>query len=123
MVQLVKDNELSKWICTDPDNLQYRKGNEPFFREFDRNSFPEIFRGLSNNTNPLDLIGNPIYWDLPQYWIEEYIDLNNVQEEEILNHCSPYYDTNEVKEWLVNGKLDDLLIISECIFEQENGLY
>ncbi len=92
----------NNWICTDPDNEQYAlEVSEKVFRFKEKNRF------------------NGAYED-PNEIIEETINLEDYTEDQMFNHVSAYYDYDEFKEMLDNK---EYLIIAECIFEQESGLY
>lgn len=107
------------WKLTDPDNHQYgRKVSEGVFqfREFDRNLY-----SINLDDYPTEEIFIETIWDNSVFWKEDTIVLEDFNENEILMHISPYYNSLEqVKEIYGN---DWQWIVAECIFEQTNGLY
>ncbi len=108
---------LSEYICTDHDNLQYCKKiswNTFEYLEFNRLEFASEFREITEEDLSIDLYLDPIYW------VCDTIQLSSFSESEQLEYCSGYYSESEFIEMVKNG---EYMIIAECIFEQTNELY
>lgn len=102
------------WVCTDPDNKQYcKKASEGHYHGKKLADGHYLFKEL-----------NPKYKLDPENeckWIEEDIILKAFTDDQINNHISAYYSSiDQIKE--LYGE-DWELVVAECIFEQESGLY
>lgn len=112
-----------EWQLIDNDNIQYtKKGSGPhswIFKQFDRGEYPDHFRSLTNCKNELEL-SIPKLWDIPKYWVETEVNLNQYTEQEMFNLINGYFDDYEqFKEFLKN----EPCIIAEYIFECTRAIY
>ena len=111
----------SGYRCTDPDNLQFSKQVQSgwyTFLEFDRFMYPEYFREITDG-----LINEQIDRN-PKFWIAHDVILKDYTVDEITNHLAAYGYVFGKRGWIdCNGHELESLIIAECIFEQESGLY
>lgn len=109
------------WICTDPDNFQYRKvkgrvTKKHYFKEFNRWHYPELFKEIQDGTlgyNHKTLIHSTI-WSQPEYWITNNYPVINLKQ--IKEHIEAYgYSLDELSE-----SKDGEALMWECVFEQES---
>lgn len=121
--EFLKNNPTTEWKCTDPDNFQYQRLNRgiPEFKEFNRNTFDELFNKMktAEPKRVQDYIKS--IFDDSMMWVQERIVLSTYKPDFIEKVAKTYYkDLSDLKETC--GEQWEL-ILAECIFEQENSLY
>lgn len=128
--EFLRTHPTTEWKCTDPDNFQYMRLNRgtPEFREFKRDECPELFETMKKA--PQHKVDNFIKEQFEELekenhynflWYQSKITLSMYKENYINEVASTYYkDLNDLKK--IYGK-DWEIILAECIFEQETGLY
>ena len=117
--------ELEKqgWICTDPDNFQFCK--EVSYLEFTYKEFDQLSYDLSKHISS-SFLDNDVTdfltkcWNIPSYWIEMDINVNDYSDEQKSDCVSGYYTKQEFEDMLKNREYQ---LIAECIFEIESGQY
>jgi len=117
LLQHKEPTEQDLWITTDPDNLQFKTRKGYIFKEFNRKTYPEIFKTYASKSDK-DLI--PI-WNENKYWIVETIDLSEYSLSDILTIVLNY--ENGLDDFILKYKNNSEDILAEFIFENENGLY
>ena len=102
------------WTCTDPDNHQYgRKLSTGVYQ------FKEWIGGGKLNEDVNETIKKE--FDRSSSWEEDTIVLANLNEQEIREHISAYYNSLEQLKEIYGDNWE--WIVAECIFEQQSGLY
>lgn len=106
------------WICTDPDNFQYRTKlkNGYTFREFNKAEFPELFKELYDGDLEHDhnTIIDSTTWNTPEYWVQMYLRNNQFSLKEMMETVESYGYTLDDLAKMDAG--DELLY--EFLFEQ-----
>lgn len=125
MLDLLKSKD-DKWLCTDPDNLQYCKylGSMKWeFREFEKFKYELFFdRTLKKNklTDILEISGKFLkVWCEDRYWYSGIVDLRIETLDNIQECLSSFYSKEEVEEFIDSTSLNDKQIIAECIWETD----
>lgn len=105
---------IKEWVCTDPDNLQYRSNSNKqhcyVFRQFDNINYPyakSILDRLEIESAKAKIIKE--LWETPDFWIQATIDLDDYNQHE--KECAAFDFGYE--------KLRDIQpeILAECLFE------
>ena len=99
LIKTFNENKINDWICSDPDSNQYiRKINDMTYELKEDRYDPESKKIKVYNS---------------------IIKLAEYSNEEMIHYCMVYgYRKTEIEIWLRAG--ENLDIIAECIFEQEN---